>query len=430
MTSPIQISSTLPASWKFVPLKSVATYEVSNVDKHSHDDELAVRLCNYTDVYKNERITLDMELMCATATKDEISKFHLEVEDVVITKDSEAWNDIAIPAFISETADDLVCGYHLAFIRSKSQVLSGRYLFRAIQSRPVALQLELASTGVTRCGLPKGAIGSAKIPLPPIQNQLQIADFLDFETARIDKLVEAKESMLVLLGQKRSALINHLVARGLNPEASTKPSGLDWLSDIPKHWGIERAKNLFSVRDERSEEGDEELLSVSHITGVTSRASKEVNMFLAENLTGYKKCQKEDFITNTLWAWMGAMGVSALDGIVSPDYHVYKSKGEIMPEFMELLCRSKPFIAEVTRWSKGVWSSRLRLYPENFFEIRLPVPPKDEQQAIVDEIAAYRDKTENLSNALIDSIKLLKERRSALITAAVTGNVSLEKMIA
>ena len=148
-------------------------------------------------------------------------------------------------------------------------------------------------------------------------------------------------------------------------------------------------------------------------------------MFKADDMTGYKECKKNDFVTNTLWAWMGAMGISPLDGIVSPDYHVYTSKGQLLPEFMELLCRSKPFIAEVTRWSKGVWSSRLRLYPENFFEIRFPVPPKKEQQEIVAEIAAYREKTTKLTDALIDSIKLLKERRSALITAAVTGKIAL-----
>lgn len=420
----------LPSTWKLVPLKSVADYEVSNVDKHSHDNEEPVRLCNYTDVYKNERIDLSMSLMKATASKEEIEKFHLDVGDVVITKDSETWNDIAIPALVTETDNDLVCGYHLAILRGKPGLLSGRFLFRAIQSRPVALQLELASTGVTRCGLPKGAIGSARVPLPPIRVQAAAADYLDRETSRIDALVTGKERMLALLEEKRTALISRAVTRGLNPKAPIKPSGLDWLGDIPKHWAIERAKNLFSVRDERSEEGDEELLTVSHITGVTSRASKEVNMFMAENMTGYKKCQKDDFVTNTLWAWMGAMGISPLDGIVSPDYHVYESKGEILPEFMELLCRSKPFIAEVIRWSKGVWSSRLRLYPENFFKIRFPVPPKDEQQAIVAEIAAYRENTAKLTEALIDSIMLLKERRSALITAAVTGKIPLEEMTA
>lgn len=222
-------------------------------------------------------------------------------------------------------------------------------------------------------------IGGIDVLVPPVETQRRISRVVDRETSEIDTLVTEKESMLALLEEKRAALISQAVTRGLNSKAPTKPSGLDWLGEIPAHWEIERAKNLFDIRDERSEEGNEELLTVSHITGVTSRAAKNVHMFQADDKTGYKKCERGDFVTNTLWAWMGAMGISPLDGIVSPDYHVYISKGHIRPEFMELLCRSKPFVAEVTRWSKGVWSSRLRLYPENYFEIHFPIPPNDEQ---------------------------------------------------
>jgi type I restriction enzyme, S subunit len=423
-----QTFTKIPKSWQVVPMKAVAQYFVSNVNKHSLCDEEAVRLCNYTDVYKNENITLDMDLMRATATTEEIGKFHLEVADVVITKDSESWDDIAIPAYIAETADDLVCGYHLAIIRPNQHKLDGRFLFRCLQSRPVALQLELASTGVTRYGLPKGAIGSAFIPLPPVTIQKQIAEYLDRETTEIDALIAEKEHMLALIEEKREALISHAITHGLNPSVHFKSSGLDWLGDIPEHWNIERGKNLFSVRDERSETGDEELLSVSHITGVTSRAEKQVYMFKAEDMTGYKRCEQGDFVTNTLWAWMGAMGISPLDGIVSPDYHVYIFKGELLPEFMELLCRSKPFIAEVIRWSKGVWSSRLRLYPENFLEIRFPIPPKSEQLELIAKIEKEDAKTKELKNVLTNSITLLKERRSSLITAAVTGQIEPEDM--
>jgi len=423
-------TSNLPSDWQTMPIKFVAEYAVSNVDKHSIENEEPVRLCNYTDVYNNEFITLDIPLMRATATLDEISKFNLNVNDVVITKDSESWNDIAIPAYIKETADDLVCGYHLAIIRPRLEKLDGHFLFRCLQSRPVALQLELASTGVTRYGLPKSAIGRTVVPLPPIEVQTKIANYLDRETAEIDALVAEKERMLALLEEKRQALISHIVTRGLDPSAPLKPSGLPWLGDIPHHWEIERAKNLFSVRDERSKTGDEELLTVSHITGITSRAEKQVYMFQADDMAGYKLCYKGDFVTNTLWAWMGAMGVSPLDGIVSPDYHVYNFQGDLLPEFMELLCRSKPFIAEVNRWSKGVWSSRLRLYPENFFEIRFPIPPEREQTDIVDKIKREDARNQELKLALDDSIVLLKERRSALITAAVTGQIPLEEMAA
>jgi len=153
-------------------------------------------------------------------------------------------------------------------------------------------------------------------------------------------------------------------------------------------------------------------------------------MFKADDMSGYKRCYPNDLVINTLWAWMGAVGVSPLAGIISPDYHVYESKGQLLPEFLELLCRSKPFVAEVNRWSKGVWSSRLRLYPENFFEMRFPIPPEDEQREIVSAVEIEGTKGRELAMALKESIVLLKERRSALITAAVTGQIDPEEMAA
>jgi type I restriction enzyme S subunit len=294
-----------------VPLKTACDFAVSNVDKHSFDDEVPVRLCNYTDVYKNDRVSPDMDLMAATATPQEIERFHLERGDVVITKDSESWDDIAVPAYVESTAHDFVCGYHLALIRPRRAVLDGRFLFRCLQSRPVALQLELEATGVTRYGLPLDAIGQAVLPLPPLPEQLGIANYLDRETARIDGLIAKKERMLALLEEKRAALISRVVTRGLDPNAPLKPSGQTWLGEIPVHWDVERAKNLFTVRDERSVDGTEELLTVSHITGVTSRSEKDVNMFEAEDKTGYKRCLPGDLAINTLWAWMGAMGISS-----------------------------------------------------------------------------------------------------------------------
>ena len=106
-----------PSDWSVVPLKAVTQILVSNVDKVSELNEREVRLCNYTDVYKNEQINLALQFMRSTASDQEIAKFGLHVNDVVITKDSESWDDIAVPALVSETAPDLVCGYHLAIIR-------------------------------------------------------------------------------------------------------------------------------------------------------------------------------------------------------------------------------------------------------------------------------------------------------------------------
>ena len=130
----------VPAHWEVRRLRTVAEMHVSNVDKHTRSDEIPVRLCNYVDVYKNDCITLATPFMSATASRDEIDRFRLQNGDVLITKDSEAWDDIDVPALAKETADDLICGYHLALLRPHGEIL-GAYLARTLQSRPVSYQI-------------------------------------------------------------------------------------------------------------------------------------------------------------------------------------------------------------------------------------------------------------------------------------------------
>ena len=419
----------VPKGWLVMPLRSVADYVVSNVDKVPADDELPVRLCNYSDVYNNEFIDLGLDFMRSTATEDEISRFHLEVGDVLITKDSESWDDIGVPALVTMTDDDLVCGYHLALLRPRPERLLGRFLLRCLQAKILRLQLELAANGVTRFGLPKSDIGAMRLPIPPIEIQQSITESLDKEAGRIDALISAKQHVLQLLSQKRTSLIASTITRGLDTTVKMCNSGVPWLGKIPIHWKIERARWLFRERDVRSETGDEELLTVSHITGVTPRSEKDVNMFEAETNEGYKICFPGDLVINTLWAWMGAMGVATVKGIVSPAYHVYEPTQELEPAYIDALVRLPIFAQEVTRYSKGVWSSRLRLYPEGFFETYLPVPPHSEQRAIIDHIANEVTKLDALRSAAEKTIDLLRERRAAIIEAAVTGQINLESAV-
>ena len=239
----------------------------------------------------------------------------------------------------------------------------------------------------------------------------------------MDALVAAKERWLELVAEKRRALITHAVTRGLDPAVPLRHSGFPWLGQVPSHWKVERSKWLFKERDQRSENDDGEMLTVSHITGVTLRSEKDVNMFEAETTEGYKICRKGDLAINTLWAWMGAMGISPCDGIVSPAYNVYTPGPEMDGGYIDALVRMPIFAQEVIRYSKGVWSSRLRLYPEGFFEVWLPVPPLPEQRAIVAYIGKATAKLDALRAATERTIALLKERRAALIAAAVTGKI-------
>lgn len=436
--SSADLLASLPNGWRRVPLKTTCDFFVSNVDKHSFDDEIPVRLCNYTDVYKNDRVSPDMGLMAATATPQEIERFHLEVGDVVITKDSESWNDIAIPTYVEATADDFVCGYHLALIRPRKDVLDGRFLFRCIQSRPVALQLELEATGVTRYGLPKDAIGLAILPLPPLPTQLRIANYLDRETARIDGLIAEKERMLALLEEKRAALISRVVTRGLDPNAPLKPSGQEWLGEIPVHWGLQRLKQLAEVRGGLTlgKQYSGELLEYPYLR-------------VANVQDGYLKL--DDVLTVEVPASEAASNLLVYGDVLMNEGGDIDKVGrgcvwrdEISP------CLHQNHVFAVRPHSVdsdwlALWTSTIQakryfesrakrstnlasISGSNIKELPVPLPPVSEQLAIQNFLAVRHSRLETLRGELRDSLRLLIERRAALITAGVTGQIPLEEL--
>ena len=143
----------VPSHWSLRRVKHIAKVSPSNVDKKKYDNQDKVRLANYVDVYKNDRITEDMELMVATASENEIAKFSLFAGDLIITKDSESWEDIAVPAFVPKTMEGVVCGYHLTLIRPNQKHVLGEYLFRTYQALGVRDQYHYNANGVTRYGL-------------------------------------------------------------------------------------------------------------------------------------------------------------------------------------------------------------------------------------------------------------------------------------
>jgi type I restriction enzyme, S subunit len=196
----------LPEHWRVFRLKNVASVRFSSVDKKSEDGETPVRLCNYTDVYNNDRIVDDPVFMQATATADEIARFTLRKGDVLITKDSEEWNDIAVPAYVTEDMPGVLCGYHLAHIRPHPANLDGAYLSRAFAADGIRQQFHVAANGVTRYGLPNRAIASALFPLPPLDEQRAIAAFLDDEMVKLDRLIEKKQKLITLMSLNSTAL--------------------------------------------------------------------------------------------------------------------------------------------------------------------------------------------------------------------------------
>lgn len=201
----------IPEHWETRRLRTLAAVRASGVDKNTNEDEVPVRLCNYVDVYKNDRITAAIGFMRATATPEEIRTFELKAGDVIITKDSESWDDIAIPTFVPDALPSVVCAYHLSLIRPFSGEIEGDFLFRAFSSDPVADQFRVAATGVTRFGLAQDAIKGAFFPLPPLNEQRVIVAHINAKSVEISQAISRATREIDLIREYRTRLISDVV---------------------------------------------------------------------------------------------------------------------------------------------------------------------------------------------------------------------------
>jgi type I restriction enzyme S subunit len=201
-----------------------------------------------------------------------------------------------------------------------------------------------------------------------------------------------------------------------------------WLGEFPAHWEVLRIKNLFQEIDNRSETGSEELLSVSYHTGVylkrESLENEDSHLTNAASLIGYKKVKKDDLIINIMGAWNGRLGISAFDGITSPAYCVYRLKGNNNPEYYGYLFRTSLYVTEFLKYSAGIGTGYLRLYSDKFFSIFTVVPPKDEQDEIVQYIKAQEEKINLFIQKKQRFIELLKEQRASVVDEVITRGLN------
>jgi len=421
--------NSLPTHWRVNRVRHVCEMLVSNIDKHTKPNEHSVRLCNYVDVYKNPRITGSLNFMRATASADELERFRLRRGDVVITKDSEEWTDIGVPALVDYEAPDFVCGYHLAILRPRPAFTSGSFLHRALQCLPVSAQFHVEAHGVTRYGLSHGAIKDVLIPLPPPDEQAAIVRFMEHANRKIDGFIQAKRKLIGLLNEQKQAIIHRAVTRGLDPNAPLKPSGIPWLGDIPRHWEVRRAKYVFREVDERSKEGKETHLAMSQRLGLVPSSEVESAM-RSESYAGAKLCQEGDLVLNRLKAHLGVFALAKQLGVISPDYTVFRKRVAISMEYYESVLRSSACRRELRIRAKGLVEGFWRLYTDDFYDIRLPVPPLNEQRDIMSAISI---ETAALTTAIARTereIALMQEYRTRLTADVVTGKLDVRPAVA
>ena len=440
----------VPEHWEVRRLEHVAAYRTSNVDKKTEEGELPVRLCNYTDVYYGDRVRAsDGEFMEATASPGEVARFGLRVGDVLITKDSEDWEDIAVPALVDETADDFVCGYHLGIIRCGS-AMEAVFLYRAMQSGAVNRQLQTSASGVTRYGLPNAAVGDALLPLPPLDEQHAIAAYLDRETERIDALVAKKRLLIERLDEYRTALITRTVTRGLPSEAARaagldpsprlKPSGVGWLGDVPEHWEVRRIAAAARPGADSFTDGD--WVELPYITDSGIRLIQTGNVgigqyreqgfrYIDESSFDELRCTEIDRGDVLICRLADPVGRACLAPdlgvrmITSVDVCILKASEQFSEAYLVFLLSSKRYLDYVESLVRG--GTRDRISRSMLGVIKIPSPQAAEQRAIAAYLECETSEIDRSAATIAKAIERLEEYRTALITAAVTGKIDVRE---
>ncbi|MBI4305683.1 MAG: restriction endonuclease subunit S [Chloroflexi bacterium] len=421
----------IPAHWKLRRLKTMASVRLSNVDKKTVEGEIPVRLCNYTDVYYNERITAGIDFMEATATPAQVRAFTLRRGDVIITKDSEEWTDIAVPSYVSEDLPGVLCGYHLALLRPKYEVLDGRFLARACSAIGPRDQFQIAANGITRFGLSGDAIATALFGIPPDKEQQSIVAFLDERLGDVDALIGEKERLVRVLLDRRRAIIDRAVTGGLNRSARTRESGVPWLREIPSHWLTKRLKYLAEVNPESlSEDTDpgREILyvDIGNVDELGRIQAKEAMLFGAAPTRARRLVKHGDIIVSTVRTYLRAIA-----RIVNPEPNLVVSTGfavvrpgrELSPEYAAYALRSPYFVERVVAHSEGV--SFPAINESEMATFRLVVPPLKEQRQIADYLLRETMSLDSQGAEIRRAIDSLKDLRTALVAAAVTGRIDV-----
>lgn len=325
-------------------------------------------------------------------------------------------------ATIDDRDNPQIASTGFVVLRAKQGQITPDYLHYSVLSNAFVSLVEAKSTGISYPAINASEVVEIKIPVPKISEQKRIADYLDSECARIDAVIDQTRATIEEYKKLKQSVITQAVTKGIRPGRKMKDSGVEWIDSIPEEWSMERGKGLFIEVDNRSEDGIEELLTVSQYTGITPRSQKNVNMFEAETLEGYKICEIGDIAANTMWLWAGAIGVSNYRGVISPSYNIYRQKGENYDStYLDFLLRAAPLVQHYESLSSGIRASRLRLYPQQFLSIRYPVPPMSEQKEIVSYLKEKIDDIDSLIQKKGQYLAEIESYKKSFIFEYVTG---------
>lgn len=313
------------------------------------------------------------------------------------------------------------------FLVLRPEKIDGRFLLLQMLNQEFVTLVDSSTYGSKMPRASWDFIGSIRLPVPSPAEQQAIVAFLHRETAKIDTLIAKQEKLIELLKEKRQAVISHAVTKGLDPTVPMKPSGVEWLGNVPSHWSVVKSRRYFSQRKDRALEGDRQL-TASQKYGVIYQEDYMAleNSRVMQVITGseiLKHIEPNDFVIS-MRSFQGGLEWSSLSGSVSSAYVALIPSNEVHGTFFSFLFKSQPYIQALQSTSNLVRDGQALRY-DNFVQVDLPLPPIDEQAAIAKFIKTEVEKIDRLALKAKQAIALQKEHRVALISAVVTGKLDI-----
>lgn len=315
-------------------------------------------------------------------------------------------------------------------------MLRGGYLLRALQSQGVAVQYYVSANGVTRYGLSHDAIKSVFLPIPPLPEQAAIVRFLDHIDRRIRRYIRATQKLIALLNEQKQAIIHRNVTRGLDPQVRLKPSGVEWLGDVPEHWQVLPIKRTFlsmdyGISDSGTGTGTIRLLTMGNIRDgqVTvpqdgGVSTVEPKLLLAPNDLLFNRTNSAHLV--------GKVGLfkGSTSKVTFASYLVrMRARAEHDPEYLNLVLNDHHVLSTARREAiPSLHQSNLN--PTRYGRLKIPLPPLEEQHNILRQVEASTGNTNSAIRAAKKEVELLREYRVCLMSEVATGKLDVREAAA
>ena len=345
--------------------------------------------------------------------------------DIVLADTSEDLDGLGNAALM-DIDDTVFAGYHTIILHPGNADFSKylSYLFRTDNWRS---QLRANASGIKVFSVTQKMLRSCNLILPPKAVRDAITAYLDTQCAKIDEIIAQAKASIEDYKQWKASIIYEAVTKGLDPNVEMKKSGIEWIGSIPYDWTIIRVKNLLAEINDRSETGSEEPLSMSQVLGIVPSSMIAVAN-PATSYVGAKIVRPNDLVFNKLKAHLGVFAVSNYDGLVSPDYAVYRANERANPKFLEYLFKTPNCIQEFKKYITGVGAGLSRLYTSDLFNIKVALPVIDVQKHIIEYLNDFCSRADALIGEKQSLIDDLESYKKSLIYEVVTGKRRVENI--